>query len=106
MEIAQGMASGDIHPETRVPIVDEWPDFQPASRSSATTAAPGVLAESSKVNAGASAKKGPMDAFVSRELLPARGRKRTSTELTAQAKRSSYPNQSAQPHPAHPAYPT
>lgn len=31
VEIAQGMATGDIHPETREPIEDQWPAFKPAA---------------------------------------------------------------------------
>ncbi|WVW83475.1 hypothetical protein I302_105496 [Kwoniella bestiolae CBS 10118] len=57
-EIARGMAKGDLHPETRLPIVDEWPDFQPTPRTK-------PLAENlSKVNVPVSA--GPMDAFITR----------------------------------------
>lgn len=62
------MASGDLHPETRVSIVDEWPDYQPGSRSVAVVQEVrmgGVLVESTKVNVGL--KTGPMDAFISRE---------------------------------------
>lgn len=65
------MANGEIHPETRIPIVDEWPDYRPgvkmiASESKGSTGA--VFRESSKVNV-APKKKGPMDAFVQRELV-------------------------------------
>ncbi|OCF44727.1 hypothetical protein I317_01416 [Kwoniella heveanensis CBS 569] len=53
--VAKGMALGDLHPETRLPIVDEWPDFKPTARSKPFT-------ESSKPNLPSG--KGPMDAFV------------------------------------------
>lgn len=29
VEVAQGMASGDLHPESRQPIEDQWPEFRP-----------------------------------------------------------------------------
>ncbi|CAK9781518.1 hypothetical protein CC85DRAFT_282659 [Cutaneotrichosporon oleaginosum] len=32
IEIARGMATGDLHPETRTPIDDLWPHFQPTPR--------------------------------------------------------------------------
>ncbi|KAK6902606.1 hypothetical protein I204_07454 [Kwoniella mangroviensis CBS 8886] len=57
-EIARGMAKGDLHPETRLPIVDEWPDYHPAPRVRPLTE------NFSKINATVSA--GPMDAFVTR----------------------------------------
>lgn len=34
ISIAQGLARGDLHPETGLPIEDEWPDFQPIGRRS------------------------------------------------------------------------
>ncbi|WVF72498.1 hypothetical protein IAT40_007314 [Kwoniella sp. CBS 6097] len=61
--IAKGMALGDLHPETRLPIVDEWPDFKPVARSK-------PLAESSKSNLPAG--RGPMDAFVIKGLNKSR----------------------------------
>ena len=33
--IAQGLALGDIHPETMLPIEDLWPDFKPATKKAA-----------------------------------------------------------------------
>lgn len=60
VEIAQGIASGDLHPETRLPIEDQWPEFKPIPRIQKI-----VLGESSKVNEGT----GPMDAFISRKLF-------------------------------------
>lgn len=35
---AQGIASGDLHPETGLPIEDQWPDYKPGSRSVVTRA--------------------------------------------------------------------
>ncbi|WRT66840.1 uncharacterized protein IL334_003803 [Kwoniella shivajii] len=61
-EIAKGMAKGDIHPETREPIIDEWPDYQPTSRSKPLTENYG------RVNINVSA--GPMDAFITRMKKP------------------------------------
>ncbi|WWC61452.1 uncharacterized protein I303_104036 [Kwoniella dejecticola CBS 10117] len=58
--IARGMATGDLHPETRIPIVDEWPDFTPIARSK-------PLGENfSEVNSAPAASGGPMDAFITR----------------------------------------
>lgn len=69
------MALGDIHPETRVEILDEWPDFKPVQRNALKSGANGVLAESSKGNI----ISGPMDAFVSRELaFPSDSERRSS----------------------------
>ncbi|KAK8870054.1 hypothetical protein IAR55_000624 [Kwoniella newhampshirensis] len=55
--IAQGVARGDLHPETRLPIADQWPDFNPVARAK-------PLTESSKANIMVSA--GPMDAFITK----------------------------------------
>ncbi|WWC85189.1 uncharacterized protein L201_000047 [Kwoniella dendrophila CBS 6074] len=61
-EVAKGMATGDIHPETRLPIIDEWPDYQPTSKSKPLTE------NFAKVNVPKSA--GPMDAFITRMKKP------------------------------------
>ncbi|GMK55734.1 hypothetical protein CspeluHIS016_0207900 [Cutaneotrichosporon spelunceum] len=34
VEVACGMAAGDLHPETRTPIDDLWPNFRPSPRNS------------------------------------------------------------------------
>lgn len=36
-EVAQGMARGDLHPETREPINDLWPNFNPSPRKGGKT---------------------------------------------------------------------
>ncbi|WVR04941.1 hypothetical protein IAU60_001953 [Kwoniella sp. DSM 27419] len=61
--VAKGMARGDLHPETRLPIVDEWPGYQPVARAR-------PLAESSKANLPLASGAGPMDAFVTRMKKP------------------------------------
>ena len=33
--MAQGLALGNIHPETMLPIEDLWPDFKPVARKAA-----------------------------------------------------------------------
>ncbi|WWD15652.1 hypothetical protein CI109_100074 [Kwoniella shandongensis] len=55
--IAKGVARGDLHPETRLPIVDEWPEYMPVARAK-------PFGESSKANIVVSA--GPMDAFITK----------------------------------------
>lgn len=73
-EIAQGLATGGIHPETYQPIEDQWPDYQPAQRNvnasvSAPSRAPsGPLTTLAKLNTPLTSTKsrGPMDAFVTR----------------------------------------
>lgn len=35
---AHGIASGDLHPETGLPIEDQWPDYKPGSRPVVTRA--------------------------------------------------------------------
>lgn len=39
VEIARGMAAGDLHPETREPIQDLWPNYQPSPRKPKPNAA-------------------------------------------------------------------
>ncbi|WWC69755.1 uncharacterized protein I206_103698 [Kwoniella pini CBS 10737] len=58
--IAQGIATGELHPETQSPIVDEWPDFQPTANARPLRDA------FSKVNSAPAASGGPMDAFITR----------------------------------------
>lgn len=64
VEVACGVAAGDLHPETHRPIEDQWPDYKPEARSARP------LATSSKDNTGAA--RGPMDAFLISQLLSSR----------------------------------
>ncbi|WVQ77955.1 hypothetical protein IAT38_000035 [Cryptococcus sp. DSM 104549] len=56
--VAKGMAAGDLHPETREPIVDEWPDYRPTASSGKEDGIAGAIG--GKV-------AGPMDAFITRK---------------------------------------
>jgi hypothetical protein len=53
VEIACGMAAGDLHPETRTPINDLWPNFQPTPRKGKGLVTGG-------------ARSGTLDAFIKR----------------------------------------
>lgn len=52
-DIAQGMARGDLHPATRMPIEDHWPCFNP--RAGSVTRPPGI---------SGSGSAGTLDGFV------------------------------------------
>lgn len=77
VQIARGMASGDVHPETRVPIEDLWPDYKPqprnVGRGAAGTSSVSPVIPKSRIIIHAQAAllpakvtAGPMDAFIKR----------------------------------------
>jgi hypothetical protein len=76
MSIARGMAAGDLHPETRLPIEDQWPDYKPQAPGSgnasntSTNKRPAPLGPSTSINANRTVSSGPLDAFVSRSKRP------------------------------------
>ena len=39
-DAARAMALGDLHPETRIPIEDQWPDFKPVALRSSVKVSP------------------------------------------------------------------
>ena len=57
VEVAKGIALGDLHPETKEPIVDMYPDYKPLPN-----ARPGRVVTKTPTPR----KQGPMDAFVKR----------------------------------------
>ncbi|WOO78467.1 Exonuclease 1 [Vanrija pseudolonga] len=59
-DIARGMAAGDLHPATRKPIDDLWPDFKPGSKGGN---APGLAFAATS---SSTPKAGPLDSFFSR----------------------------------------
>ncbi|ODN85893.1 hypothetical protein L198_07461 [Cryptococcus wingfieldii CBS 7118] len=59
--VARGMARGDVNPETRVEIVDEWPDFKPEKNGNGKVGGGGR---------GGGGKKGTLDGFVQRVKRP------------------------------------
>ncbi|KAL1407420.1 hypothetical protein Q8F55_006853 [Vanrija albida] len=58
--IARGMAAGDLHPATREPISDLWPDFKPGPKGGSTSG----LAFAT--TACSTPKAGPLDSFFTR----------------------------------------
>lgn len=77
VEIARGVATGELHPETRMPIEDQWPEYQPGGNGSRTKVSLAlrrirshgarvdiqtILGDSSKPNI----RPGTLDAFVQR----------------------------------------
>ncbi|WVQ98443.1 hypothetical protein IAU59_005567 [Kwoniella sp. CBS 9459] len=88
--VARGMALGDLHPETRLQIVDEWPDFQPVARAK-------PLGESSRSNLPSG--RGPMDAFVIKGMTKSKSLPTPVGKLSSGPSRLSdlQPTQSAPP---------
>lgn len=70
-ELARRMARGDVHPETRVKIVDEWPEFagggegaRSAGEGAGSGGGVGNVGEKRQAKAQAVHVQGPMDAFI------------------------------------------
>ncbi|UOH81722.1 hypothetical protein LQV05_004402 [Cryptococcus neoformans] len=76
-ELARRMARGDVHPETRVEIVDEWPEFagggegaRSAGEGAGSGGGVGNVGEKRQAKAQAVHVQGPMDAFITRLKKP------------------------------------
>lgn len=70
-ELARRMARGDVHPETRAEIVDEWPEFagggegaRSAGEGTGSGGGVGNVGEKRQAKAQAVHVQGPMDAFI------------------------------------------
>lgn len=70
-ELARRMARGDVHPETRAEIVDEWPEFagggegaRSGGEGAGNGGGVGNVGEKRQAKAQAVHVQGPMDAFI------------------------------------------
>lgn len=70
-ELARRMARGDVHPETRAEIVDEWPEFagggegaRSGGEGAGSGGGVGTVGEKRQAKAQAVHVQGPMDAFI------------------------------------------
>ncbi|OXG45228.1 exonuclease 1 [Cryptococcus neoformans Bt120] len=76
-ELARRMARGDVHPETRAEIVDEWPEFagggegaRSGGEGAGNGGGVGNVGEKRQAKAQAVHVQGPMDAFITRLKKP------------------------------------